>query len=134
MAQYEVKRTIPKEVLILYFKYQYFKYKIITTINFNLSNTIEFIKYKINKEKVTSIPLNSLNYNKYNSIAELVQIVRKEYNIAYLNLLRLLSIIGISSVKDIKQLRKEYRYNLLLYLYICELQFYTIPSQSQYRI
>jgi len=46
---------------------------------------------------------------------------RKEYNIAYPNLLRLLSIIGISSVKDIKQLRKERRYNLLLYLYIYKL-------------
>jgi len=44
----------------------------ITTINFNLSNTIEFIKRKINKEKVTSIPPNSPNYNKYNFIVELV--------------------------------------------------------------
>jgi len=44
----------------------------ITTINFDLSNTIESIKRKINKEKVTSIPPNGPNHNEYNSIAELV--------------------------------------------------------------
>jgi len=44
----------------------------ITTINFNLSNTIESIKRKINKEKVTSIPPDGPDRDKYNSIAELV--------------------------------------------------------------